>query len=223
MASLRQVVDRAAKAAVGLFTDVKPGSTSYEMLSGIMPGSIGDPPKRGTREFLAAYSTMPWLRAVTHKVSHAIATTPWKLFVTQGKRDGPFRRTWVECTQGNESGRGRAAQPGIAMDEQRGLAVPAVHELDKLADVLFGWRGGTVADVKDVVHVEAQVAAHLQFLGRCRGEVRIDGADEVARAAVLQDLRNVSQCAHVYRGGRFSLHYRIFLASNVSRRCASEP
>src|SRR5262249_8058463 len=55
------------RAVTGLFTDPSTRSAAYGLLSGIWPGSIGDPPKRGTVEFLRAYSTMPWLRAVTHK------------------------------------------------------------------------------------------------------------------------------------------------------------
>lgn len=38
------------------------------------------PPKLGTRQILEAYSTMPWLRAVTNKVSWEVGTTRWQLF-----------------------------------------------------------------------------------------------------------------------------------------------
>jgi hypothetical protein len=47
------------------------------------------------------------------------------------------------------------------------------------------------------VHVESQVPLGHQA-GRCGGcEVGVDGADQVARAAVVQDLRDVPQRTHV--------------------------
>ncbi|HXH11167.1 MAG TPA: phage portal protein [Alphaproteobacteria bacterium] len=53
-------------------------------------GVRGEPPPRGSAEFLRAYSTMPWLRAVTHKISLAVATPPWTLHVV--RRQGRVRR-----------------------------------------------------------------------------------------------------------------------------------
>lgn len=53
---------------------------TYGLLAGIYP-SRGEPPKRGTNELLNAYSTMPWLRAVTNKVGRSVASTDWRLYV----------------------------------------------------------------------------------------------------------------------------------------------
>lgn len=58
------------------------------MLRGIFPGQIATPPARWTRDFLAAYSTMPWLRAVVGKISWSIASTQWNLYAV--KRKGKF-------------------------------------------------------------------------------------------------------------------------------------
>ena len=63
----------------------------------------------------------------------------------------------VERAQSDKRRGGRAAEAGIAMDEQRSLAVPAAHELDELADVLLGRCRGALLHLDDVVHVELQV------------------------------------------------------------------
>lgn len=46
-------------------------------VSQVMPGITQYPPVRGTREFLIAYSHMPWLRAVTAKIATGVASVPW--------------------------------------------------------------------------------------------------------------------------------------------------
>jgi len=69
-----------AKAAVELFSGSS-AEQAYGMLTGIFPGSVGQPPKRGTRELLNAYNDMPWLRAVVNKVSRSVASTSWQLYV----------------------------------------------------------------------------------------------------------------------------------------------
>lgn len=49
----------------------------------LLPGGVGEPPKRGTAEMLAAYNTMPWLRAVVNKVSRSVASSSWELYIVQ--------------------------------------------------------------------------------------------------------------------------------------------
>ncbi len=63
------------KATQTLFTGNVEG-----MMAGIFPGAVGTPPKRGTRELLDAYNTMPWLHAVVNKVSRSVASTTWQLY-----------------------------------------------------------------------------------------------------------------------------------------------
>jgi SPP1 gp7 family putative phage head morphogenesis protein len=41
------------------------------------------PPRLGTRQLLAAYNTMPWIRAVVQKVSFSVATNPYQLYAAQ--------------------------------------------------------------------------------------------------------------------------------------------
>ncbi|MDI6872092.1 MAG: phage portal protein [Bacillota bacterium] len=70
------------KAAVGLFSATS-SEQARAMLAGIIPGAVGTPPKRGTRELLNAYSEMPWLRAVVNRVTTSVASTPWQLYVVR--------------------------------------------------------------------------------------------------------------------------------------------
>lgn len=49
-----------------------------------------NPPRRGTLEYLKAYSTMPWLRAVTSRIGNSVASTSWRLFVV--RRGGEVKR-----------------------------------------------------------------------------------------------------------------------------------
>lgn len=75
------------KTPVGLYS--KPlGSEADRMLQGIFPGAIGAPPDRTINEFLRSYSKSPWLRAITSKVAHAVAVTPWRAYrvTTKAKR-----------------------------------------------------------------------------------------------------------------------------------------
>lgn len=59
---------------------LEPSSVGGRLLGGVIqPG--GQPPTRGTREYLSAYSHMPWLRAVASRVSYDIAATEWEVLV----------------------------------------------------------------------------------------------------------------------------------------------
>lgn len=51
----------------------------------------GEPPVRTTRELLYAYTTMPWLRAVTHRIAMSVATVRWHLYAPR-TRGGKFVR-----------------------------------------------------------------------------------------------------------------------------------
>jgi HK97 family phage portal protein len=78
----------AARAFAGIFSDDS-ARQAHGMLGGIFSGSAGDPPYRGTANILAAYSTMPWLRAVAQRVATSVAasTTQWRLYApTSGQR-----------------------------------------------------------------------------------------------------------------------------------------
>ena len=78
----------AAKAFAGIFNDDS-ARQAHGMLGGIFSGGSGDPPYRGTANILAAYSTMPWLRAVAQRVATSVSasTTQWKLYApTSGER-----------------------------------------------------------------------------------------------------------------------------------------
>lgn len=80
--SLIQRMKLLGKAAIGIFSNTS-AQQAYGMLAGILPGGVGQPPKRGTKELLNAYNEMPWLRAVVNKVSRGVASTPWQLYVVR--------------------------------------------------------------------------------------------------------------------------------------------
>ena len=46
------------------------------------------PPKRGTAELLKAYSELPWLRAITHKIGQSVGATTWQVFATKNVNEG---------------------------------------------------------------------------------------------------------------------------------------
>lgn len=84
MSTFGERVRVATKAAVGIFSD-NAQREAFGMLTGIQPGQTGQPPTRGTREYLASYSKMPWLRAVSARVAASCANTEWQLFVQRKK------------------------------------------------------------------------------------------------------------------------------------------
>jgi HK97 family phage portal protein len=94
----------AAKALMGLFSDDSLRE-AHGLLTGVMPSDAGAPPYRGASSILKAYSTMPWLRAVSQRIATAVATssTQWRLYapasgssrnlgIIQRSGDGATRR-----------------------------------------------------------------------------------------------------------------------------------
>jgi phage portal protein BeeE len=85
------------RSVIGGF-NLPPGSVGAEILSKLYPGAVGAPAKRGTLQFLEAYNTSPWLRAVESRISSAVASVSWNLYVPrkggQGKayRDRELQR-----------------------------------------------------------------------------------------------------------------------------------
>lgn len=72
------------KAALGVMSESAQHDI-FGMLSGIQPGGQGQPPPKGTQQFLEAYSQMPWLRAVAGRVASSVAQTEWQLYVEKKK------------------------------------------------------------------------------------------------------------------------------------------
>jgi phage portal protein BeeE len=67
---------RAMKALVGMFSGTPTGRA---MMSRLWGARVGDPPIRGTKEFLEVYASSPWIRAVAGRVSSEIGATTWTL------------------------------------------------------------------------------------------------------------------------------------------------
>jgi hypothetical protein len=68
-----------------LFARLDPASVGAQLFAGVFP-SKGEPPARNTRDFLHAYTTMPWLRAVVHRVAGAVAATNWRLYAARNRQ-----------------------------------------------------------------------------------------------------------------------------------------
>ena len=66
-------------------------------------------------------------------------------------------RAGAERAGGGERAGGRAADAGVAMHDQRRRAVPLLHELDQVADVLLARVGVAVGRAGDVVDVDDEV------------------------------------------------------------------
>lgn len=91
--TLSSRVSIAAKALMGLFSQ-NSATQAHGLLGGILPGSVGEPPYRGTKSILDAYSTMPWLRAVSQRVATAVATssTQWRLYAPTSRQTNNLSR-----------------------------------------------------------------------------------------------------------------------------------
>jgi hypothetical protein len=83
--TFRQRLAVATKSLVGLFSD-RATEEAYGMLAQILPGGRGEPPKKGTAEFLRAYSESPWYRAVIEKIARGEAAVTWRLYGRRGPR-----------------------------------------------------------------------------------------------------------------------------------------
>lgn len=72
---------------------------------GLFGGEIGPVPRRGTYELLRAYSELPWLRAISHKIASEVASTTWVLFAggrtTQAGRREFYRDRVAQRSFGN--------------------------------------------------------------------------------------------------------------------------
>lgn len=74
--STQTVVARSIRSP-GAFTRLF--GAAREMLNAVFMARFGDPPVRGTREFLEVYETSPWIRAVLGRISSSVAETEWTL------------------------------------------------------------------------------------------------------------------------------------------------
>lgn len=82
----------AGAAAMAILRGKQVTPEQASLMSQLLPSGQTQPPVRGTAEMLAAYNTMPWLRAVTSKVAVAVASTNWRLYGTRRVSTGKFYR-----------------------------------------------------------------------------------------------------------------------------------
>lgn len=89
MASFYERAKLATRTALGVFSETSMRE-AHGMFAGIYPSQRGEPPVRGTRDRLAAYRELPWLRACAERVGNAVAGAQWQLFVAE-KNGRPVR------------------------------------------------------------------------------------------------------------------------------------
>jgi HK97 family phage portal protein len=58
-------------------------SAANGMISGIFSSPFSEPPLRSAADFLEAYNSMPWLRAVASKIADGVAAQEWHLYVAR--------------------------------------------------------------------------------------------------------------------------------------------
>jgi HK97 family phage portal protein len=68
----------------------KASQSAGGLLRGV--AAYGTAPRRGTRELFFAYRHLPRLRAVSHRIASDIASTPWRLYASAGKRAKGYGR-----------------------------------------------------------------------------------------------------------------------------------
>lgn len=61
-----------------------------QMLSGVYSSQRGEPPMRGTQEYLESYETNPWVRSIAGRVAGEVANTEWQL--KRNDRDEPVTK-----------------------------------------------------------------------------------------------------------------------------------
>lgn len=81
---IEKIIDAVGRGLVSSSAEEKAtgASAGLEMLGGVLRSGV-EPAARSTREFLKAYSDMPWLRAVLSRVSYDVASVDWHLYVAR--------------------------------------------------------------------------------------------------------------------------------------------
>lgn len=64
-------------------------ATLEDRVIGASPGMRG-PPRRGTRELIAAYREQPWLRAVTSRIARGVASASWCVYARASEPVAPL-------------------------------------------------------------------------------------------------------------------------------------
>lgn len=79
--------------------DTRSDTLGQQLLSRLYPGATTEPPRRGTKAFLEAYTTSPWLRAVEGRIAAQTAAVTWRLYsvrrtrAARASRDKLIQRT----------------------------------------------------------------------------------------------------------------------------------
>ena len=90
----------ASKMVSDIFSDDR-GPDPMGLVHGLFPTTTGDAPSRGTRNFLNAYRTMPWVRALASRTSDGVASVGWCIYVV--RKSGQVQRMKSAQHAGRES------------------------------------------------------------------------------------------------------------------------
>lgn len=125
------------------------GSVGERLLAGVIPAG-GAPPERGTKEILASYSTMPWLRAVASRISYDVAATEWQLLVPM-RQGRAVRDRALQKATGDPVTRARLVESLKATGE---LQVVENHPLSALIDDANPMQTGLAARRVTQIHLD---------------------------------------------------------------------
>lgn len=119
------LIGQAVKGAL----DVRPGTPVGEMLKGIWPSAIGDPPKRQGRQFLDTYNTMPWSRAPVGRIAVAVSQLHWRLYYEVKNGTAVRNRKWQESpNEIRKNSLAQAVRVGKAKEVEQHIMLDALHK-----------------------------------------------------------------------------------------------
>lgn len=79
--------------ALGLKQNLPPAPEAEQIMAALLPGDIRCAPERAAQGMLEAYSTSPWVRAVSSKVAQAVGSVQWQLYATKSLNTSRYLRT----------------------------------------------------------------------------------------------------------------------------------
>lgn len=109
-----------------------------------------NPPRMTTKRYLESYNTMPWLRAVVHRIAYTVASTPWTLHVDTGQAISSRARA-----KRLTSPHFKTRQQAIQVSRQAGeLESIEDHPLLDLIDFSNGFFTGLTTRMLTQIHLE---------------------------------------------------------------------
>ena len=102
------------RALRGRDLSIDPGTVGGRLLAGVT-APMGNPPVRSVGDYLQAYSTMPWLRAVASRIGYDVGAVQWELLVARKKGQRATQNRRIQRAFGAE--RSALIRRGLAEGE----------------------------------------------------------------------------------------------------------